>query len=497
MRRASVVSGLAVVTLLLAGSATAHVGSPDTFFAGAAGPYPVRVTIRPPGVVPGLAEISVRVESKGIRRVTIRPVRYDAGPAGAPAPDVATPVTGQPGLYSGALWLMSDGAYAIEISVEGGSGTGRTSVPIASLPTRVLPMGAGLFFLVLASAVFLVAGGLAIVFAAARESTLPPGEKPGSARRRAATVTTIAAGAVFLLLLFGELAWSSRVRRSSEREVFRPYRTTAQVRAEGTRRVLRLSIDDPAWKGARWRPLVLDHGKLVHLFAMREPALDAFAHLHPAAVSDRAFEAPFPSLPAGTYSIFADVTDETGLSQTLVARADVPEADAGAVVPPLRSLPADPDDSWRISAPLPPVVRQPLVSDLGGGLSMTWASATDPILAGRELTLRFLVRDSGGRPAALEPYMGMLAHAAVVRDDGSVFVHLHPMGTVSMASLERLAGRNRPDPSESHGTMNHASDPGGEVSFPYAFPKPGPYRLWVQVRRGGEVRTGVFDVLVR
>ncbi len=485
--------------LLLSRDAAAHVGSPDTFFAGSAGKYPVRVTIRPPGVVPGLAEISVRVGSSGVRRVTIRPVRYDAGPAGAPAPDVATPVAGQPGLYAGALWLMSEGSYAIEIAVEGESGTGRTSVPIASLPTRVLPMGRGLFFLVLAFAVLLMAGGLAIVFAAASESALPPGEKPGPARRRAARNTTMAAGGVFLLLLFGESAWSARVRRSAERQVFRSYRTTAEVRAEGAVRVMKLSIDDPTWKGATWRPLVLDHGKLMHLFAMREPALDAFAHLHPVAVSEREFEAPFPSLPGGTYSIFADVTDETGLSQTLVARAEVPAAAAGAATALLPSSRADPDDSWRISPPLPPVVRQPLVSDLGGGLSMTWASASQaaPILAGRELTLRFLVCDSGGRPAVLEPYMGMKGHAAVVRDDGSVFVHLHPMGTVSMASLDRLSGRHRSDSSESHGTMNSASDPGGEVSFPYAFPKAGPYRLWVQVRSGGEVRTGVFDVLVR
>ena len=455
----------------------------------------MRVTVRPPGVVPGRAEIFVRVDGggAGVRTVTVRPMRSDTGPRGAPRPDRMTAVASQSGLYAGSLWLMTEGSYAIEVSVDGQRGSGSTLVPVESIPTRRLPMSPGLVVLVAGFALVLLAGGLAIVFAAAAESTLPPGETPGPDRRRRAGVATTVAGVVLLLLLWGERAWSESVARRAGEKIFRPLESQAAVAAGPAGRLLRLTIVDPRWGTRAARPFVPDHGKLVHLFAVKEPAFDAFAHLHPVPVSDRAFESALPPLPEGEYSVFADVTDETGLSQTMTARARVPPAPRG---PSITTALTDPDDSWRLSPPLPPVAESPSPSDLGGGWRMDWTAPdpSAPIVSGREVELAFAVKDAGGKPAPLEPYMGMLAHAAVLRADGTVFVHLHPMGSVSMAALD-MARRSSADPMAG---MDHGpADPSGRVTFPYAFPKPGPYRIWVQVRIEGEVRTGVFDVLVR
>src|SRR6185503_165965 len=90
--------------------------------------------------------------------------------------------------------------------------------------------------------------------------------------------------------------------------------------------VLDLRIDDPEWVMgcSRFTPLMPDHGKLMHLFLVEEKSKSAFAHLHPLAVSRDHFRAALPPLPPGRYRVFADITHESGFTQTLVDTVSVP-----------------------------------------------------------------------------------------------------------------------------------------------------------------------------
>ena len=57
--------------------AYAHIGSPDIYAEGNAGPYRLLVTIRPPLVIPGVAEIEVRAvggAASGISGIAIAPI---------------------------------------------------------------------------------------------------------------------------------------------------------------------------------------------------------------------------------------------------------------------------------------------------------------------------------------------------------------------------------------------------------------------------------------
>jgi hypothetical protein len=140
---------------------------------------------------------------------------------------------------------------------------------------------------------------------------------------------------------------------------------------------------------------------------------------------------------------------------------------------------------------------------------MIWERAPDPLPANHLLWFKFRLEDATGKPVAnLEPYMGMAGHAEFVRSDLSVFAHVHPDGSVPMAAVQLAdatlaknsaipASSNPPATTEMNMPGMATGPIGPEVSFPYGFPKPGLYRIFVQVKYNGRVETGVFDAQVK
>ncbi len=486
---------------LIALVAAAHVGSPDTYFEGAAGPYPIRVIVRSPGVVPGLAQITVRLLSpQGARRVLVLPVYWDPRTAAPPPPDVAERVPGDTTLYSAALWLMTGGSYGVQVTVEGAAGSGTALVPVMAVATGRLALDKPLGAALLGLGLFLFVGAVTLIGVAVRESGLEPGATPDAQRTRRSRVAMGIATVVLALALLGGRAWWNGVDAAYRSGLYQPLRATATVRTAGTTSVLRLAIDDTSWTNPKrqWTPLVPDHGHLMHLFLVRDSTLDAFAHLHPLPLDSITFESDLPPLAAGRYRVYADIVHESGFTQTLVSTVDLPRSTSAW-------RPSDADDAWIEGTEGPSSV-----SKLADGSTMTWERGDAPVVVDREAPLRFAVTDPGGRPETLEPYMGMPGHLMLTRDDGAVFVHLHPAGTVSLASIETFALRQPGDTIRGQlgarltamekVTDVHRQEPlpaPDSLSFPYAFPKPGHYRMWVQVKRAGRILTGTFDVDVR
>ena len=75
--------------LMLSSSAFGHVGSPNVYSEGDAGPYHLLLTVNPPAMVPGVAQVQVRVISGTVNSISIAPVYVNGKDQGLPpSPDL-------------------------------------------------------------------------------------------------------------------------------------------------------------------------------------------------------------------------------------------------------------------------------------------------------------------------------------------------------------------------------------------------------------------------
>ncbi len=477
---------------------SAHVGSPDAWYEGNAGPYHVVVQV----VTPGVARVLARVTGAGVEQVTAQANRFDAL-AAAPPPEVAQPVDGDPGMYVAPLWIMTGGSNSVIVDVRGTLGSGKAVIPVVVVANRRLELDPKLGAALAVVGVFLFVGLVTIIGAAVRESSLPPGEAPDARRRWKARTAMALSTALFALALFGGSRWWNLEDTRFNGSIYKPLTASATIESQVGGSVLDLRISDSSWtmrndtmwlrmhRSSRWTPLIPDHGKLIHVFMIREPDLLAFAHLHPPSSDSVSFRSALPALPPGRYRVYGDIVHESGFNETVSTKVELTEATTS------RQRPTDPDDAFHYSAAAPNDVR----AILEDGSVMTLEHGGAKFVEGRDASLRFSIVGADGKPLTLEPYIGMAGHAVVTRDDGAVFVHLHPSGTISMASQmaitmrqpgDTVAGKlgQRINASEA---MQVVSPPkSGVVSFPYSFPKPGRYHMWVQVRHAGRILTGAF-----
>ncbi len=487
---------LSAVFLLAAASAFAHVGSPDVFYDGQAGPYRLLVTIRTPSVIPGVAEIEVRSAAGGVDTVHIVPTPLTReGATFAPVPDLAQRSKDDPQFFTGSLWMMTTGSWQVHVTAEGAQGKGEFSVPVPALSSSTKTMQGPIVAVLALLGLLLIAGAVSIVGAGVREGQLEPGKTPDAGRlRRARRVMLGTTVLVLTLTALGGLWWKSNASEYDQ-HIYKPLLMSATLENGGR---LMLRITDPGW--AKWRKiddLVPDHNHLMHLYAISLPDMDKVWHLHPDRVDAGVFAKDLPAMPAGRYALYGDIVHDNGLPETMVTEVTLPS---------VAGKPLEGDDAAGAGPPISQADPNRTVAQLADGSRMIWEKPAGPLHAKRAMFFRFKLEDADGKPAQdMELYMGMPGHAAFVRADRSVFAHVHPSGSVPMASLSLT--QNSGD-----GAAAMASMPGmagmdhsgmgmiqplpPEVSFPYGFPKPGDYRIYVQVKRGGRVETGIFDARV-
>jgi hypothetical protein len=174
-----------------------------------------------------------------------------------------------------------------------------------------------------------------------------------------------------------------------------------------------------------------EHGKRLHLIVVRRD-LSGFQHLHPEMAPDGTWSVPLTLPEAGPYRVYADfVTAGEGL--TLGADLTAP----GDYRP--RALPA-PADTARVAG-----------YEVHKGVS-------------EDGSLEFRVTRDGRPVDDLQPYLGARGHLVVIREGDLAYLHVHP----------------------------EESEAGNAIGFHADLRTPGRYRMFLQFRHDGEVRTAAF-----
>lgn len=207
---------------------------------------------------------------------------------------------------------------------------------------------------------------------------------------------------------------------------------------------LRFTVRDAA--GRALTAYQREHDKELHLIVASRD-LVTYRHLHPTRAADGTWSTPVDLPRAGGYRVFADFTPAKKDARNLTLGTDL----AASGPYEARQLP-----------PASTTAR-------AGGYEVKLAGALRPGRAS-ELTLN-VSRD--GKPVTdLQPYLGAYGHLVALRSGDLAYLHVHPNGAPG-------DGTTRPGP---------------DISFTATAPSSGSYRLFLDFKHEGTVRTAAFTV---
>ncbi|MDX3853699.1 hypothetical protein [Streptomyces sp. AK02-01A] len=207
---------------------------------------------------------------------------------------------------------------------------------------------------------------------------------------------------------------------------------------------LRFTVRDSA--GRQVTAYRREHGEELHLI-LASKDLATYRHLHPTRAADGTWSTPANLPAAGGYRLFADFTPAAEGAKNLTLGADL--AVSGAYQP----------------APLPAAAATAGVDDYT-------VSLKGPLRPGEAGTLTLTVTRAGRPVDDLEPYLGAYGHLVALRSGDLAYLHVHPNG----------------------GPDDGRTKPGPDVSFTATAPSAGTYRLFLDFKHNGTVRTAAFTV---
>jgi hypothetical protein len=233
--------------------------------------------------------------------------------------------------------------------------------------------------------------------------------------------------------------------------------TTPSPIAAGKPFRLRLVVRDPDTKQIV-REFATVHEKRFHLFVLSQD-LEHYDHVHPQQEADGSFVLDVTVPREGFYRLYADFLPGGGTPQ-VIPRPLVTRGFTGDLASSQARLAPDRELTKTVAM-----------------MKVRLTLAGNGLVAGRDEKFTYTLTDArtGAPVTDVEPYLGAWGHSLVMSEDTEHFVHAHPLEALPAT----IVGGGGP-----------------ELTFKAMLPKPGNYRVWTQIKRGGVVSTAMFTVQV-